>query len=145
MILAKVRVTARNEEDDAALREFTTYVVADTGEQVSPMAIQQVCGREPELDSSAVRFEVATLAAADILPGNRFAVDQRAALVTFLERNSSVPSEWLDDVVHELASAKASRVNNGGLPAQLDYLAEQLGTEGLLRELRALLHNEEED
>jgi hypothetical protein len=37
--------------------------------------------------------------------------------------------EGLDEYVHDVASAQASDVNNGGLVAQLNFLVEHLGVE----------------
>ncbi|MEY2517941.1 MAG: hypothetical protein QOJ89_5305 [bacterium] len=61
------------------------------------------------------------------------------ALVAAAERCAATPgsafTESLDDSVHDVASAPGTAVNNGGVAAQVRYLAEQLG----VSEVRLLL------
>jgi hypothetical protein len=55
-------------------------------------------------------------------------------------RSRGLSPEDLDDRVHDLVSAQASNLNNGGLGAQIKFLVEQLGaaeTRKLLAELAA--------
>jgi hypothetical protein len=145
MILAKVRVTARDVDDDKVLKETTVYVAPADRRSVPPIQAIEIARRQnPELDSSAIRFATAVLASVKIPRKRRLNAVERVKLAAFL--GDSVPtahSGWLDETVHDLAAAEASRANNGGLESQLDYLCGQLGTEGLLRLLQGTLMDEE--
>lgn len=44
----------------------------------------------------------------------------------------------LDELVHDLVSRKASRINNGGLDSQIRYITDQLGDDQARRQLAAL-------
>ena len=148
MILAKVRVTARDVDDDKVLKEIVVYTACVDRRKVSPIvAIVLARQQYPELDSSAVRFETATLASVNIPRKDRLTAAQRAALVTFLGDSTqrAKSSLWLDEPVHAVASEEASRANNHGRESQLDFLCAQLGTEGLLQLLQETLMNEAEE
>lgn len=67
-------------------------------------------------------------------PANKAAV---ARLLTLIGEDTD--ENALDETVHDLMSAKASTINNGGWQSQIEFIVETLGTaEGEKAVLRAL-------
>lgn len=62
-----------------------------------------------------------------------YADDVRARLEA-----ANAPDDLLDELVHETASQTASDVNNGGLDAQLSYLIDEIGTDGVRAFLKTI-------
>ena len=103
-------------------------------------AVQRGPGRRPTSPVSArgARDLAATIergwGCAEVLPTLRAELDAvtLAALIAAAERAAATPGhaftgESLDESVHDAASAPGTEVNNGGVAAQVRYLAEQLG------------------
>ena len=53
--------------------------------------------------------------------------------------------EDLDEAVHDLASAIAARINNGGLEEQVGYLVERLGVEDTERQIDEAIKTHREE
>ena len=103
-------------------------------------AVQREPGRNPTspVSVSGARALAATIerdwGALTATPTLRAELDAvtLTALVAAAERCAATPGsaftdESLDDSVHDVASAPGTAVNNGGVAAQVRYLAEQLG------------------
>jgi len=141
MILAKVRVTARDVDDDRLLKEFDVLCACRQPRHLSSEAIHLILQHCPELNSSAIRFVTEILASTDISLAKKAAA-QFKKLAAFLEENSCVDPDELDSLVSDEADALANRINAAGLRAQLDFLCEQLSAEDLLRKLSFVLIDE---
>jgi hypothetical protein len=46
----------------------------------------------------------------------------------------------LDDIVHDMKSAEASDINNGGAKAQVEYIIESLGEEAGIKKIEEALN-----
>ena len=53
-------------------------------------------------------------------------------------RRLALPDGALDDAVHEIYSSMASNKNNEGLESQVEFLVDQLGVEGAMKEISSL-------
>jgi hypothetical protein len=59
-------------------------------------------------------------------------------LVAHAQKNHLTEPD-LDDLVHELKSAEASSINNGGINEQIEYIIEQLGPTDAMTKIDALI------
>jgi hypothetical protein len=141
MILAKVRVTARDVDDDKVLLESMVYVSDMGREKLPAAAIRKLCRNHAELNTSAVRCEAVIVASAEF-PAKASAVP---TLLVFVQENAALAPEDLDESVHEALSARASEINNQGLDAQLGCLFEMSDLDSVLTELCDCLNAREED
>jgi len=66
------------------------------------------------------------------------ATAERERLLLLARGNVTEGTDALDDLVHEAASRMASEINNAGTDAQLGFLLEHLGKEGV-RDIEAAL------
>lgn len=142
MILAKMRVTARDVDDDKVLLESMVYVSDMGREKLPAVAIRKLCRNHAELNTSAVRCEAVIVASAEF-PAKASAVP---TLLAFVQENApALVPEDLDESVHEALSARASEINNQGLDAQLGCLLEMSDLDSVLTELCDCLNAREED
>jgi hypothetical protein len=143
MILAKMRVTARDVDDDKVLLESMVYVSDMGREKLPAAAIRKLCRNHAELNTSAVRCEAVIVASAEF-PAKASAAHR--SLLAFVQENApTLVPEDLDESVHEALSARASEINNQGLDAQLGCLFEMSDLDSVLTELCDCLNAREED
>jgi len=64
--------------------------------------------------------------------------DPVQVLVAHAQKNHLIESD-LDDLVHELKSAEATSINNGGINEQATYIIEQLGPTKAMEEIDELI------
>ena len=70
-----------------------------------------------------------------ILSKHRLAPDDTAERIALLVAGNCTRQEDLDDLVHDVASKRASAINNGGPQEQAEFLLEHLSVKDIRAEL----------
>lgn len=111
------------------LRGISGTFHADDLECLVRTAAEAVCGTTDDLSSrqrTLAARAYALLQAENDDPEPEPSISPEQRLLALASELGVDPLD-LDDAVHDLHSTPASQINNGGLPAQISYLLDQLG------------------